>query len=197
MILGNYASIILHHRAHLVARFADQSVISSFCRASTLIAHIMAQATSSGAKKRATCKTNQLVMKISYTTSVYPNSICFSNGTKPVRDRGHWKAKAAKAVTWQSGPHSEWSVSTEDHLGAGKKTKIGPRVGASSFKACTASYINAINYRYRSTCCCCNKEKTPCRLAPRFFSRYVYERRIPQTRSRRIFRQVPFNDKND
>ena len=74
MILGNYASIILLHRAYLVARFADRSVIpvSSFRRASTLIAHIMAQAASSGATKRATRKTNQLVMTISYTTSVYP-----------------------------------------------------------------------------------------------------------------------------
>ena len=57
MILGNYASIILRHRAYLVARFADRSVISSFCRGSTLIAHIMAQAVSSGATKRATRKT--------------------------------------------------------------------------------------------------------------------------------------------
>ena len=57
MILGNYASIILHHRAYLVARFADQSVISLFCRASTLIAYIMAQAASSSATKHATHKT--------------------------------------------------------------------------------------------------------------------------------------------
>ena len=41
-----------------------------------------------------------------------------------------------------------------------EKRKIGPRVGASSFKAHTASYINAINHRYRNICCCCrNKEK--------------------------------------
>lgn len=57
MILGNYASIILRHRAYLVTRFADRSVISLFCRASTLIAHIMAQAASSGATKHATRKT--------------------------------------------------------------------------------------------------------------------------------------------
>ena len=57
MILGNYASIILRHRAYLVTRFAARLVISSFCRASTLIAHIMAQAASSGATKCATCKT--------------------------------------------------------------------------------------------------------------------------------------------
>ena len=36
MILGNYTSIILRHRAYLVTRFADRSVISSFRRASTL-----------------------------------------------------------------------------------------------------------------------------------------------------------------
>ena len=36
MILGNYASIILRHRAYLVARFSDRSVISSFRWASTL-----------------------------------------------------------------------------------------------------------------------------------------------------------------
>ena len=36
LLLGNYESIILRHRAYLVARFADRSVISSFHRASTL-----------------------------------------------------------------------------------------------------------------------------------------------------------------
>ena len=57
MILGNYASIILRHQAYLVTRFTDRSVISSFRRASTLIAHIMAQAASSGTTKHASRKT--------------------------------------------------------------------------------------------------------------------------------------------
>ena len=43
--------------SNYVARFADRSVISLFRRASTLLAHIMAQAASYGATKRATCKT--------------------------------------------------------------------------------------------------------------------------------------------